>query len=94
MVIDTSAIVAILFGEPEAATFAETLEQDAVRLISAASVLEAAIAVERELGDPGARELDLLLYQAGITIVPFSREHLARPAMPFGSSARVGTPPP
>ena len=77
MVIDTSAILAILFGEPEAATFAEAIEQDAVRLISAASVLEAAIVVESELGDPGARELDLLLYQAGITIVPFSPEHLA-----------------
>jgi ribonuclease VapC len=77
MVIDTSAIVAILFGEPEAATFAEAIERDAVRLMSAASVLEAAIVVESELGDPGARELDLLLYQAGITISPFSPEHLA-----------------
>jgi ribonuclease VapC len=77
MVIDTSAIVAILFGEPEAAIFAEAIERDAVRLVSAASVLEAAIVVESELGDPGARELDLLLYQAGITISPFSPEHLA-----------------
>jgi ribonuclease VapC len=77
MVIDTSAVVAILFGEPEAATFAEAIEQDAVRLMSAASVLEAAILVESELGDPGARELDLLLYQAGITIVPFAPDHLA-----------------
>jgi ribonuclease VapC len=77
MVIDTSVIIAILFGEPEAAIFAEAIERDAVRLVSAASVLEAAIVVESELGDPGARELDLLLYQAGITIVPFSPEHLA-----------------
>jgi ribonuclease VapC len=77
MVIDTSALIAILFGEPEAEAFAEAIEQDAVRLISAASVLEAAIVVESELGDPGARELDLLLYQAGITISPFTPEHLA-----------------
>jgi ribonuclease VapC len=77
MVIDTSAVVAILFGEPEAEAFAETIEQDPVRLMSAASVLEAAIVVESELGDPGARELDLLLYKAGITVVPFSPEHLA-----------------
>lgn len=77
MVIDTSAVVAILFGEPEAEAFAETIEQDPVRLMSAASVLEAAIVVESELGDPGARELDLMLYKAGITIVPFSPEHLA-----------------
>jgi ribonuclease VapC len=77
MVIDTSAVVAILFGEPEAEAFAQTIEQDPVRLMSAASVLEAAIVVESELGDPGARELDLLLYKAGITVVPFSPEHLA-----------------
>jgi ribonuclease VapC len=77
MVIDASVIIAILFGEPEAATFAEVIERDAVRLISAAAVLEAAIVVESELGDSGARELDLLLYQAGITITPFSPEHLA-----------------
>jgi ribonuclease VapC len=44
--------------------------------MSAASVLEAAIVVDSELGDPGARELDLLLYNAGITVVPFSPEHL------------------
>jgi ribonuclease VapC len=51
MVIDTSAVVAILFGEPEAETFAGTIEQDPVRLMSAASVLEAAIVVESELGE-------------------------------------------
>jgi ribonuclease VapC len=75
MVIDTSAIVAILFGEPEAEIFAEAIERDAVRLISAASVLAAAIVVESELGDAGAREL--LLYKAGITVAPFSPDHLA-----------------
>jgi ribonuclease VapC len=42
MVIDTSAVVAILFGEPEAESFAEAIAQDPVRLMSAASVLEAA----------------------------------------------------
>ena len=84
MVIDTSAVVAILFGEPEAESFAEAIAQDPVRLMSAASVLEAAIVVESELRDPGARELDLLLYKAGITIVPFSPEHLAAARHAFG----------
>ena len=77
MVIDTSAIVAILFGEPEAESFALAIEQDAVRLMSAASVLEAAIVVESELGEPGTRELDLLLYKAKITVAPFTADHLA-----------------
>jgi ribonuclease VapC len=77
MVIDTSAIVAILFGEPEAETFALAIEQDPVRLMSAASVLEAAIVVESELGESGARELDLLIYKANIAVAPFTAEHLA-----------------
>jgi ribonuclease VapC len=77
MVLDTSALVAILFGEPEAEAFAEAIEQDAVRLMSAAAVLEAAIVVESELGDAGAREFDLLLYQAKIEVVPSAPDHLA-----------------
>jgi uncharacterized protein with PIN domain len=48
MVIDTSAIVAILFGEPEVEALAEAIERVAVRLMSAASVFEAAIVVESE----------------------------------------------
>jgi ribonuclease VapC len=77
MVIDTSAIVAVLLGEHEAHTFAELIEADPVRLISTASVLEAAIVIGSELGEQGERELDLLLQKAGIEIVPFTPEQLA-----------------
>ena len=76
MVIDTSAIIAILFGEPEAERFAEAIEQDPTRLMSAASVLETAIVVESELGEAGARDLDLLLHKAVITVAPFTPDHL------------------
>jgi ribonuclease VapC len=76
MVIDTSAIVAILFGEPEARTFAHAIDQDPVRLMSAVSVLEATMVVESELGEAGGRELDLLLHRAGIEVVGFSPEQL------------------
>lgn len=76
MVIDTSAIVAILFGEAEAETFAEAIENDATRLMSAASVLESSLVIESELGEEGSRELDLLLLRAGIEIVPFTEEQL------------------
>ncbi|MFZ5470522.1 MAG: type II toxin-antitoxin system VapC family toxin [Myxococcota bacterium] len=50
-VLDTSAVIAILFGEPEAELFAEAIESDHTRLISAASVLEASIVAESELGE-------------------------------------------
>jgi ribonuclease VapC len=45
--------------------------------MSAASVLETAIVVESELGEAGARDLDLLLHKAVITVAPFTPDHLA-----------------
>jgi ribonuclease VapC len=77
MVIDTSAIVAILFGETKAAAFAELIEADPIRLLSVASALEASIVVESELGAEGGRELDALLHTASITIEPVTVEQLA-----------------
>lgn len=74
MVIDTSALLAILFNEPDAEHFERALEADPTRLMSAASVLETAIVVEARLGEAGSRELDLLLYKARITIVPFTAD--------------------
>jgi ribonuclease VapC len=69
MVIDTSAIVAIAFDEPEAAAFEQFIVKDAIRLISAASVLEASMVIETRRGEAGGRELDLWLYKAKVDIV-------------------------
>lgn len=76
MVIDTSVIAAILFGESDAARLAATIENDPVRLLSAGSALEASIVIESELGEPGGRELDLLLFKTGMEIVPFTDDQL------------------
>jgi ribonuclease VapC len=70
MVIDASAIVAIAINEDEAEAFERRIADDPVRLISAASVLEAAIAIESKLGEAGGAELDLWLYKAGVDIAP------------------------
>ncbi|MBM4321621.1 MAG: type II toxin-antitoxin system VapC family toxin [Deltaproteobacteria bacterium] len=75
MVIDTSAIVAILTLEPEAEAIAAAIERDGVRLLSAANLLEAAIVIGARHGDAGGQHLDLLLYRSGIEIVPVTREH-------------------
>ena len=82
MVLDTSALVAILFNEPEAPVFEKRIETDPVRLLSAASFVELSIVVESRLGEAGVRELDLMIYKAGVQIVPVSREQaeLARHA--------------
>lgn len=51
MVIDTSALVAILFDEPDRPGLARAIEADPVRLVSAATVLEASMVVEARRGD-------------------------------------------
>jgi ribonuclease VapC len=74
MVIDTSAILAVALNEPEAANFEEQIADDPVRLISAATVLEATIVIETRLGDAGGRELDLWLLKVGAEVVPVDAE--------------------
>jgi ribonuclease VapC len=85
MVIDTSAIVAILFAEADAELFARAIASDPMRLISAGTALECSLVVESELGEEGARELDLLLLRAGIETIPFNAEQLAIARQAFRS---------
>lgn len=66
MVIDTSALVAMLTGEPEAEQFEAAVEGDPIRLMSAASYVEAAIVIEARFGEAGGRELDLWLHRAAV----------------------------
>ena len=74
MVIDTSAIVAIALNEPDAAELEVRIADDPVRLISAATVLEATIVLETRLGDAGGREFDLWLLKIGAEILPVDVE--------------------
>ena len=64
MVIDTSAIMAVLLGEPEAEVMAAAIAGDAKRLISSFSALESSIVIEAKKGESGGRELDLLFHRA------------------------------
>lgn len=68
MVIDTSALIALLNMEPESARLAVALESDAIRLVSAATVVEAGLVIESRFGSVGGRELDLLIAKAGLSI--------------------------
>lgn len=69
MVIDTSALVAMLNDESGAEAFEAAVEADRVRLMSTASYLEAAIVVEARFGEPGGRELDLWLHRADVELI-------------------------
>ncbi len=69
MVIDTSAIISILLGEPEAESISRAILGDPKRLMCAFSLLECSLAIEGKKGEPGGRELDLLLHRLHVEIV-------------------------
>jgi ribonuclease VapC len=72
MIVDTSAIVAILDQEPEADRIARTLASTSERVVSAATLVEVGIVMQARRGDDGARDLDLLLAKLRIEILPFT----------------------
>lgn len=75
MILDTSAIIAILFNEKDAKRYAKAItEADACHL-SAATFVEAAIVIEAQTKNSGSRQLDALLRRAGIVIESFTEEH-------------------
>jgi len=82
MVLDTSAIVAVLFDEPERDEFIGKIAAAPRRLMSSATLLEAAIVVESRRGEVAGRELDLFLHRAKVQTVAIDGEHaeLARAA--------------
>jgi ribonuclease VapC len=82
MVLDTSALLAVLLNEPEAAAFRLAIESDPVRLLSAANLVETAIVIEARVGEAGGRELDRLLQKADVDVVAVDaeQEDLARHA--------------
>jgi ribonuclease VapC len=56
-VLDSSALIAILNAEPEGAALANAIATAATRLVSAASLLEAAIVIEARYGPAGGQKL-------------------------------------
>lgn len=76
MVLDTSALLVLLLEEPEAEDFRIAVEEDATRLVSAATLLETALVIEARKGEPGGRELDTLIQKADVVIVPVEAEHI------------------
>jgi ribonuclease VapC len=76
MVLDTSALLAILLDEPERRQFNECIEASPKRFLSAATLLEAAIVVESRSGELAGRELDLFLHRARIEIVPVDEDQV------------------
>ncbi|PSJ52618.1 type II toxin-antitoxin system VapC family toxin [Pseudaminobacter soli (ex Li et al. 2025)] len=77
MVIDTSAIVAILKQEPDALEIAQCLAGNQKKFISAATVMECGLVVARKYGAAGVAEMNGLLAGLGVEIIDFSGDHAA-----------------
>ncbi len=87
MIVDTSAVLAILFAEDDAARYADAIAQADMRLISAANYLEAGIVVDNQISAAAGRQLDALISRAEIRVEAVTREHadIARQAyLDFG----------
>jgi ribonuclease VapC len=74
MVIDTSALIAILLGEPEANAIAAAIARDHNRMLSTFNFLEAGIVIEARKGESGGRELDLLLHHIQAEMISMNPE--------------------
>ena len=82
MVLDTSALTAVLFDEPEREELIRKIAAAPRRLISSATLLESSIVVESRRGESAGRELDLFLHRAKVQTVAVDEEQaeLARTA--------------
>ncbi|HJU42728.1 MAG TPA: type II toxin-antitoxin system VapC family toxin [Vicinamibacterales bacterium] len=76
MVLDTSALLALLLDEPEAEDFRTALELDETRMVSAATLLETAVVIEARKGEAAGRELDRLVDKAAILVVAVNADHV------------------
>jgi ribonuclease VapC len=87
MILDTSAMVAILYREPEAADFARLIHDAETCRISVANYVELSMVIESQLGSEGMRQAEAFFRRAGIVVEPVTIEQgeLARQAfLDFG----------
>jgi ribonuclease VapC len=70
LIIDTSALIAILRSEPEAKACALAIEQSVNRRLSAANFVEAALVIDGSRDPVASRRFDDLIKEAKITIEP------------------------
>ena len=90
MIVDTSAVLAILFNEEDAETYARAISEAESRRMSAVNFVEAAIVVEAQTKERGSRQFDAFFRRAGIVIEPVTEEqaHAARQAYTDFGKAR------
>jgi ribonuclease VapC len=87
MIVDTSALLAVFFGEPEAEDFAPSIAGAEASRMSAANLLEAGIVADSQTDPRTGRQLDVLVASLHLRIEPVTERHarIARQAyLDFG----------
>jgi ribonuclease VapC len=78
LVVDTSAAVAVILGEPGSDVLAVRLEEALARLMSAAIRVELGIVIEARLGPAGQDIVDRFLHDAKVDIVAVDADLASR----------------
>lgn len=71
MVVDSSAVLAVLLGEPDSDRYADALSRPERRFMSSVSRLEAAIVAEARKGEGGAQAFSRLMAACGMEVIAF-----------------------
>jgi ribonuclease VapC len=82
VIVDTSALIAILRDEPDAMSYAKAIENATIRRISAGNYFETAAAIDASRDPIASRRFDDLLREARFVIEPVTeiQAHIAREA--------------
>lgn len=93
MVVDTSALLAILLGEPGSARLADSIAADPTRLVGAPTLVEATAVMLARKGPQGQIALDALLSRLAIEVVAMTPDAAALARSAYGRYGRgVGSP--
>lgn len=76
MIIDASAVLAVLLGEKDAPFYAEAIEDTPDTQMSSVSALEVALVIRARKREPGLARLDRFMEKSRIRVVPFDTEQL------------------
>ena len=75
MILDSSAIVAIILGEPDALALEQALARDPYRGVAAPTVLETGLVLASRLGRSSELHLAAFLLESGAAVLPFGERH-------------------
>lgn len=90
IVADTSALMAILLGEPDAAALARALRGAESVVMGAPTAFELRLSMFKRLGERSVTMVDEILARADVRIVPFEPDHVG---LAFDALARFGGAP-